>query len=150
MQKVPKLVQCSATLERDGSHISFSQIHTGAIWSSEKTRPDRSCIPSGLRNGSFQQVPKTVPSSATAERAGTPVSFLLIRNAGVWPSQQTGTDQACSPLPTAAGSEPQEACQRIYERQRFRKSRHSASDKACIRQPTTPSPSHQQASRQGA
>ena len=97
---------CSATAERDGSHLSYSEIHTGGIWSSEKTRPDRSFLPSGLRNGSFQQVPKTVPSSATAERAGTPVSFLLIRNASVWPSQQRGTDQPSIPRPTAAGSEP--------------------------------------------
>ena len=55
---------------------------------------------------SFQQVPKPVTSCATADRAGTPVSFSLTHKAVDWSSEQMGLDEPCIPRPTTAGSEP--------------------------------------------
>ena len=69
---------------------------------------------------SFHQVSKLVPSSATADRAGTTISFKVTINAVVWSIENTGTDQAFIQRPTAAGSSGKQACQRIDEPQRFK------------------------------
>ena len=54
---------------------------------------------------SFQQVPKPVPSCATAEGSGTPVSSFT-HKAVDWSSEHTGLDEPCIPRPTTAGIEP--------------------------------------------
>ena len=55
---------------------------------------------------SFQQGPKPVTSCASADRAGTPVSFSLTHKAIDWSTEHTGLDEPCIPRPSTPGMEP--------------------------------------------
>ena len=105
-QKELKPLSVSPAAERAIRHLYFSEIHTSGIRSREKSRTDRFCFPSGLRIDAIQPVPNPVPSSVTAESAGTPVCYSLIHKAGVKSSEHTSTDQPCIQQPSVAGNEP--------------------------------------------